>query len=104
MLSIEGRDTHRNRQLGIVVVNPQGAVRNIPTYDPKNEGVVQTRDGLQAAAPFVIGWIKDSTGSFYNGLYALGGFMVLAAVVTVTDVQAPRRRAALAALQAIPAE
>ena len=34
----------------------------------------------------------DSTGSFDNGLYALAGFMLLATVVTVADVQAPRRR------------
>jgi ACS family tartrate transporter-like MFS transporter len=54
--------------------------------------------------PFVVGWIKDSTGSFNNGLYALAGFMVLAAVVTVIGVQAPRRRPAPAALQATPAE
>jgi MFS transporter, ACS family, tartrate transporter len=54
--------------------------------------------------PFVVGWIKDSTGSFNNGLYALAGFMVLAAVVTVAGVQAPRRRPAPAALQATPAE
>jgi hypothetical protein len=39
-----------------------------------------------------------------DGLYALGGFMVLAAVVTVADVRAPRRRPAPAALQATPAE
>src|SRR5215472_19131329 len=38
--------------------------------------------------PFLVGWIKDSTGSFNNGLYALAGFMVLAAVVTVAGVQA----------------
>jgi MFS transporter, ACS family, tartrate transporter len=54
--------------------------------------------------PFVVGWIKDSTGSFNNGLYALAGFMLLAAVVTVAGVQAPRRRPAPAALQATPAE
>jgi ACS family tartrate transporter-like MFS transporter len=54
--------------------------------------------------PFVVGWIKDSTGSFNNGLYALAGFMVLAAVVTVAGVQAPRRRPVSAALQASPAE
>jgi hypothetical protein len=65
-----------------------GTVGNIPTYDPKNEGVAQTRDGLQAAGPFVIGWIKDRAGSFHNSLYALSGFMVLAAVVTVADVGA----------------
>jgi MFS transporter, ACS family, tartrate transporter len=54
--------------------------------------------------PFVVGWIKDSTGSFNNGLYALAGFMVLAAVVTVIGVQAPRRRVVPAGLQATPAE
>ena len=42
--------------------------------------------------PFVVGWIKDGTGNFDNGLYALAGFMLLATVVTVADVQAPRRR------------
>ena len=39
-----------------------------------------------------MGWIKDATGSFENGLYALAGFMLLAAVVTAIGVQAPRRR------------
>jgi MFS transporter, ACS family, tartrate transporter len=53
--------------------------------------------------PFVVGWIKDSTGSFDNGLYALAGFMLLAAVVTAIGVQAPRRRVP-AGLQATPAE
>ena len=46
----------------------------------------------------------DSTGSFDNGLYALAGFMVLAAVVTVAGVQAPGRRPTHAALEATPAE
>jgi ACS family tartrate transporter-like MFS transporter len=54
--------------------------------------------------PFVVGWIKDSTGSFNNGLYALAGFMVLAAVVTVAGVQAPRRRPAAIGAQATAAE
>jgi len=54
--------------------------------------------------PFVVGWIKDSTGSFANGLYALAGFMVLAAVVTVAGVQAPRRQPAPIGAQATAAE
>jgi len=54
--------------------------------------------------PFLVGWIKDSTGSFNNGLYALAGFMVLAAVVTVAGVQAPRRRPAAIGAQATAAE
>ena len=54
--------------------------------------------------PFVVGWIMDSTGSFDNGLYALAGFMLLAAVVTVAGVQAPRRQPAPIGAQAIAAE
>jgi MFS transporter, ACS family, tartrate transporter len=53
--------------------------------------------------PFVVGWIKDSTGSFDNGLYALAGFMLLAAIITTVGVQAPRRRLPTG-LQATPAE
>jgi ACS family tartrate transporter-like MFS transporter len=54
--------------------------------------------------PFLVGWIKDATGSFENGLSALAGFMVLAAVVTTIGVQAPRRRVAPAGLAARAAE
>jgi ACS family tartrate transporter-like MFS transporter len=54
--------------------------------------------------PFLVGWIKDSTGSFNNGLYALPGFMVLAAAVTVAGVQAPRRRPAPIGARATAAE
>jgi hypothetical protein len=48
--------SHKNT--GIVVVNPQGAVTSIPTYDP--DAVAQTHDGLQAAAVFVPIIIKDT--------------------------------------------
>src|SRR5689334_533800 len=54
--------------------------------------------------PFLVGWIKDATGSFENGLYALAGFMVLAAVVTAIGVQVPRRRILPAGLGAPAAE
>lgn len=54
--------------------------------------------------PFLVGWIKDATGSFANGLYALAGFMVLAAVVAAVGVQVPRRRALPAGLAAPAAE
>jgi nitrate/nitrite transporter NarK len=47
---------------------------------------------------------KDATGSFENGLYALAGFMLLAAVVTAIGVQAPRRRILPAGLAAPAAE
>jgi len=54
--------------------------------------------------PFLVGWIKDATGSFENGLYALAGFMLLAAVVTAIGVQAPRRRVVPGGLEPTPAE
>jgi MFS transporter, ACS family, tartrate transporter len=54
--------------------------------------------------PFLVGWIKDATGSFENGFYALAGFMVLAAVVTAIGVQVPRRRILPAGLGAPAAE
>jgi ACS family tartrate transporter-like MFS transporter len=50
--------------------------------------------------PFVVGWMKDVTGSFAGGLYALAGFALLAALVTLlalpNDRQAAAKRAALA--------
>jgi hypothetical protein len=39
------------KNTGIVVVNSQGAVTSIPTYEA--DAVAQTRDGLQLAAVFV---------------------------------------------------
>jgi MFS transporter, ACS family, tartrate transporter len=53
--------------------------------------------------PVVVGWIKECTGSFDNELYALAGFMLLAAVITAVGGQAPRRRLPTG-LQATPAE
>ena len=49
-------------------------------------------------------WIKASTGSLNNGLYALAGSMVLAAVVPVAGVRAPRRRPAPIRTQATAPE
>jgi MFS transporter, ACS family, tartrate transporter len=54
--------------------------------------------------PFLVGWIKDATGNFENGLYALAGFMLLAAVVAAIGVQAPARRVVPAGLEPTPAE
>jgi ACS family tartrate transporter-like MFS transporter len=53
--------------------------------------------------PWIVGTIKDATGSFGGGLYALAGFAVLSAVVTVIGVPSTRRRAP-AALAAAAAE
>jgi ACS family tartrate transporter-like MFS transporter len=35
-------------------------------------------------APFIVGWIKDSTGSFSGGLFALACFSLMSALVTFT--------------------
>ena len=35
----------------------------------------------------VIGWIKDTTGSFEGGLYFLAGLSILGAVITVVGVR-----------------
>jgi ACS family tartrate transporter-like MFS transporter len=37
--------------------------------------------------PYAVGWIKDSTGSFEGGLYALAGLAVIAAVTTIVFVR-----------------
>jgi ACS family tartrate transporter-like MFS transporter len=50
--------------------------------------------------PTIVGWIADKTGGFQGGLYALSGFCVLAAVVTVIGVATPRRAGAVAAAPA----
>ena len=40
--------------------------------------------------PNIVGWIKDSTGSFEAGLYALAAFALLSAVVTLASVRETR--------------
>ena len=49
--------------------------------------------------PTIVGWVSDVTGGFKGGLYALAAFMMLAAVVTVIGVPAPRRRPLAPALE-----
>jgi ACS family tartrate transporter-like MFS transporter len=39
------------------------------------------------AGPYIMGWVKDATGSFKDGLYVLAGFGVAAAVVTLMVVR-----------------
>jgi ACS family tartrate transporter-like MFS transporter len=48
--------------------------------------------------PNVVGWLKDTTGSFESGLYVLAGFALLSAVVTLAAVREPRRAATPAAV------
>jgi MFS transporter, ACS family, tartrate transporter len=54
--------------------------------------------------PFVVGWAKDVTGSFASGLYALAGFALLSAVVTLLALPNDRRVARERALAAQAAE
>jgi len=44
--------------------------------------------------PNMVGWIKDSTGSFEAGLYGLAGWALLSAVVTLIAVREPRKQVA----------
>jgi MFS transporter, ACS family, tartrate transporter len=41
--------------------------------------------------PTIVGWVADKTGGFRGGLYALAGFVLLAAAVTLVGVPASRR-------------
>lgn len=54
--------------------------------------------------PFVVGWAKDVTGSFASGLYALAGFALLSALVTLFALPNDREAARKSALAARPAE
>ncbi|MBV9825797.1 MAG: MFS transporter [Alphaproteobacteria bacterium] len=49
--------------------------------------------------PTIVGWVADQTGGFQGGLYALGLFVALAAVVTVVGIPAQRRLAAAPAFE-----
>src|SRR6516165_1654714 len=42
--------------------------------------------------PNLVGWLKDSTGSFEAGLYAMAGCALISAIVTLIAVRAPHRR------------
>ena len=47
------------------------------------------------AGPYIMGWVKDSTGSYKAGLYVLAGFGIAAAIVTLIVVKsAPRNQTA----------
>jgi ACS family tartrate transporter-like MFS transporter len=50
--------------------------------------------------PTIVGWIADRTGGFQGGLYALSGFCVVAGIVTLIGVAAPRRAPSASAVEA----
>ncbi|HEX3862004.1 MAG TPA: MFS transporter [Stellaceae bacterium] len=55
--------------------------------------------------PWVVGYMKDVTGSFAGGLFALAGFAVFSAVVTLIGIPSDRKTtAALASAARAPAE
>jgi ACS family tartrate transporter-like MFS transporter len=41
--------------------------------------------------PSIVGWVRDVTGSFAGGLFALAAFALMAAVVSALWLQIPRR-------------
>lgn len=49
------------------------------------------------AGPFMIGWIKDLTGSFAGGLYFVAGLLVLSAVLTLALARSRKKLPQLAA-------
>jgi ACS family tartrate transporter-like MFS transporter len=53
--------------------------------------------------PYIVGWVKDHTGSFSGGLYALAGFALMSAVVSAfwLNIEKP---AGLGESQTAPAE
>ena len=50
--------------------------------------------------PTIVGWVRDVTGSFAGGLYALAAFALMAAVVSALWLQIPRRIAVSKAVAA----
>ncbi|MBV8778742.1 MAG: MFS transporter [Alphaproteobacteria bacterium] len=54
--------------------------------------------------PFVVGWAKDTTGSFAGGLYVLAGFALLSAAVTLLALPNDRKPAVNEAFAGTAAE
>jgi ACS family tartrate transporter-like MFS transporter len=44
--------------------------------------------------PYIVGWVREATGSFSGGLYALAAFALMSAVVAAFWLHIPRRVAA----------
>jgi len=54
--------------------------------------------------PFIVGWIKDTTGSFSGGLYVLAAFSLMSALVTLLCLPNDRQAARDRGLATQPAE
>ena len=57
-----------------------------------------------SASPPIVGWLKDATGSFSGGLYALAIFGLFAAIVSAVGVRETPAAAAPRALEAAPGD
>ena len=57
-----------------------------------------------SASPPIVGWLKDATGSFSGGLYALANFGLFAAIVSAVGVRETPAAAAPRALEAAPGD
>jgi MFS transporter, ACS family, tartrate transporter len=55
-----------------------------------------------SVGPFMVGWIRDSTGSFAGGLYCMAGFTLMSAVVAALWLHIPRRTAARQRVGVVP--
>jgi len=53
--------------------------------------------------PYAVGWIKDASGSFAGGLYALAGISVVAVFATLVFVRG-RGPSAILPVPAVPGE
>jgi ACS family tartrate transporter-like MFS transporter len=55
--------------------------------------------------PFIMGWVKDSTGGFAAGLYCMAGFALVAALIAALGLNiapaAVSRRARVASAQSV---
>jgi ACS family tartrate transporter-like MFS transporter len=54
-----------------------------------------------ALGPAIVGWLKDTTGSYSGGLYGLAAFTGVSALIAVVGLNIPRR---IAIRAAVPAE
>jgi ACS family tartrate transporter-like MFS transporter len=55
------------------------------------------------SGPSIVGWVRELTGSFAGGLYALAGFALMAVIVAAVGLHIPRDAVASEAAPA-PAE
>ena len=45
----------------------------------------------RALGPAIVGWLKNTTGSYAGGLYGLAAFTAISAIICATSLHIPRR-------------